>query len=223
MKIIAEIPARAGSERVKNKNMKLLNGVPMISYAIKAAKESKLLTDIYVNTDSDEIGTFSNTFGVQYYKRQAHLASNSATSDEYNYDFFKKIAPDLLVQVNPVCPLITGIDIDNTIKYFLDKEIDSLITVREEKFQAFYNGRSINFDINKPLPRTQDLTPVLICSWPVCIWRRETFMESFEKKGHAVFSGKLDFYPMSSIKSLKISYESDFLFAEKILETGISL
>ncbi len=56
MKIIAEIPARAGSQRVKNKNMRLLDGKPMIYYAIKAAKESKMLTSIYVNTDSDEIG-----------------------------------------------------------------------------------------------------------------------------------------------------------------------
>ena len=218
MKIVAEIPARAGSQRVKNKNLRLLNGKPMISYAIEAAKKSVLLTDIYVNTDSDEIGEFSKTLGVKFYKRPSHLASDNTTSDEYNYDFFKSIKPDLLVQVNPVCPLVTGSDIDEIIEYYLDNEIDSLVTVREERLQAFCEGKAINFDINKQLPRTQDISPVLICTWPVCIWKRETFMNSFEKNGHAIFSGKLYLYPVSYLRSIKISYENDFLLAEKILE-----
>ena len=55
MKIIAMIPARLGSKRVPNKNLRHLNGKPLISYSIEAAKKSTLLTEIYVNSDSDEI------------------------------------------------------------------------------------------------------------------------------------------------------------------------
>ena len=76
MKIVAEIPARAGSERVKNKNLRLLNGKPLISYAIEAAKSSTLLTDIYVNSDSDEIGKYGKSLGIKFYKRPDHLASD---------------------------------------------------------------------------------------------------------------------------------------------------
>lgn len=218
MRIIAEIPARAGSERVKNKNLKLLNKKPLISYAINATKKASLLNDIFVNTDSTEIGNYSESLGVKYYKRPKHLASNTASSDEYNYDFFQNHNVDLLVQVNPVCPLITGRKIDQIIKYFLDNDLDSLITVREERFQAFHNGIPINFNIDQSLPRTQDISPILICAWPVCIWRKKTFMNSFEKKGHAVFSGKLGFFPVSFYSSLKISYEEDFDLAEKLIK-----
>ena len=84
MNIIAEIPARAGSQRVKNKNMRLLNGKPLISYAIKSAKDSKFLTDIYVNSDSDEIGEYGKTLGCKFYKRPEYLGSDTTTSDEYN-------------------------------------------------------------------------------------------------------------------------------------------
>ncbi len=218
MKIVAEIPARAGSQRVKNKNLRLLNGKPMISYAIEAAKKSVLLTDIYVNTDSDEIGEFSKTLGVKFYKRPDQLASDTATSDDYNYDFFKSIQPDLLVQVNPVNPFVTGRNIDDIIQYFLDNDLDSLVTVREEKLQAFCDSKAINFDIEKKLPRTQDIPPVLICVWPVCIWEKESFIKSFEEKGHGVFSGNLGFYPVSFFTALKISYEADFQLAEKFLQ-----
>lgn len=218
MKIIAEIPARFGSQRVKNKNLRLLSGKPMISYAIEAAKESTLLSEIYVNSDSDEIGELGKSLGVKYYKRPKHLATDTATSDDYNYDFIKSIQPDLLVQVNPVNPLIMGKDIDDIIKYFLAKDIDSLITVREERLQAFCNGESINFNVEEQLPRTQDIPPVYICVWPVCIWKKDTFMKNYEEQGHAIFSGRFDLYPVSAEMSLKISYEEDFIFAEKLLK-----
>jgi len=217
MNIVAEIPARASSQRVKNKNMRLLNGKPMISYAIEAAKSSKLLTDIYVNSDSDEIGEYGKSLGIKFYKRPDPLASDIATSDEYNYNFFQEIQPDLLVQVNPVCPLITGNEIDDIIKYFIENDLDSLVTVREERFQAFCNEKPINFNIDERLPRTQDILPVLICAWPVCIWKRKTFMSSYEEKGHAVFSGKIGLYPVSLLAALKISYEDDFQLAEKLM------
>lgn len=221
MKIIAEIPARAGSKRVKNKNMRSLNGRPMISYAIEAAKRSRLLSEVYVNSDSNEIGNYAESLGVKFYNRPEELAGDLTTSDEYNYDFINAVKPDILVQVNPVCPLIGGDDIDDIIAYFIDKNADSLVTIKEERLQAFHKGEPINFDINKKLPRTQDIEPIQVCSWPVCIWKAETFKKAFEKEGHAVFSGNLELYPVSQLKSVKVSYEEDFILAETLLKRGL--
>ena len=67
------------------------------------------------------------------------------------------------------------------------------------------------------LPKTQDISPIQICVWSVCVWRAKTFLESFEKKGYAVFSGKIGFYPLSFLKSIKISTEEDFLLSEELL------
>ena len=216
-KIIASIPAREGSKRVKKKNLRLLNGKPMISYAIEASKKSKYLSDIYVNSDSDEIGNYGKELGIKYYKRKKYLGGDNISSDEYNYDFINNLKPDILVQVNPVCPLITGEDIDKIIKYFLDNNLDSLVTVREERLQAFCNNKPINFNPNKKLPRTQDINPIQICAWPVCVWKVNEFIKNYEKVGHAVFGGNLKLYPVSFLKSLKISYEEDFGLVEKIL------
>ena len=148
MKIVAQVPARSGSQRVKNKNLRLLNGKPLISYVIEASKKVDFFDDIYVNTDCDKIGNYAKSLGVKYYKRPSILASNTATSDEYNYDFLKNHDLDLLVQINPVCPLITSDEIKEIINHFLDKDLDTLITVREERFQAFYKGEPINFSLD---------------------------------------------------------------------------
>tara|TARA_R110001583_G_scaffold184390_1_gene343708 strand:- start:106 stop:789 length:684 start_codon:yes stop_codon:yes gene_type:complete len=215
--IVASIPAREGSKRVIKKNLRPLNGKPMISYAVEASKQSKYLKDIYVNSDSDEIGKYGESLGVKFYKRNKYLGGDNITSDEYNYDFIKNIKSDILVQINPVCPLITGDDIDKIVKHFIENNFDSLITVREEKLQAFCNNKPINFDVNKKLPRTQDINPIQICAWPVCVWKVDKFIENYENKGHAVFGGNLNLYPISFFKSLKISYEEDFGLVEKIL------
>ena len=53
MKIVAQIPARSGSQRVKDKNLRPLNGKPLISYVIEASKKIDFFHDIYVNTDCD--------------------------------------------------------------------------------------------------------------------------------------------------------------------------
>lgn len=217
IKIIGEIPARLGSKRIKHKNLKLLNGKPLITYAINAAKNATTLSEVYVNTESDLIGKIAIANKVKYYKRKAELAEDFVVSDEFNYDFIKNIKPDILVMINPVSPLITGSDIDERVNFFLKNDFDTLITVREEKLQAFCEDKAINFSPTGQLPRTQDIPPIQLCSWAICIWRAKTFMEAFETKGYAVFSGKVNLYPINPLKAIKISTEEDFALAEALL------
>ncbi len=215
-RFIIEIPARMDSKRVKHKNLRLLNGKPMILYAIQAAKQSRV-SEIYVNSESEVIGTLAKENGVKYYKRDQKLAKETVTSDVFNYDFIKNTKPDVLVMVNPVSPLVTGKDIDEVIDFYQEGNYDTVITVREERLQAFCEGKPINFNPDGILPMTQNIPPVMLCAWSVCIWRAETFIESFEKNGHAVFSGKVGFFRMDPFKCIKISTEEDFRLAEAVL------
>lgn len=214
MKIVGEIPARLGSKRIVRKNLRLLNGKPLITYAINATKQAKTLSEIYVNTESDIIGDIAKVHGVRFYKRRPELAKDRIVSDQFNYDFLKNIETDILVMVNPVSPLVTGKDIDAVVNYFLEKEFDTVISVKEERLQAFCKGKAINFNPDAPLPMTQNIPPIQICSWAICVWRAETFIESFESKGYAVFSGKVGFYPLDPLTAIKISAEEDFKIAE---------
>jgi len=218
MKIVGEIPARLGSKRVKNKNLRLINGKPLISYAINAAKKSKKLSEIYINSESEQIGSVAKKYGVKFYKRKPELAKDNIVSDQFNYDFLKNIETDILVMINPVSPLITEKDIDKVINYFNKNNFDSVITIKEERLQAFCNGKPINFNPKKLLPMTQDISPIQLCCWSVCVWRAKTFIKSFEKNGYAVFSGRVGFFPLNPLKAIKISTEEDFKLAENLLK-----
>jgi CMP-N-acetylneuraminic acid synthetase len=217
-KIIGEIPARLGSERIKRKNLRDLAGKPLIQYAIDSAKSSTLLTDLYVNTESKLIGDYALKQSVKFYKRDEKLATNDAKQDEFNYDFIKNTDADVLVLVNPVAPLITATDIDGIITEHLDKGNTVTVTSLQQQLHSFCKGKAINFDVGGMLPRTQDIDCIDICTWAVCVWDAKLFINQFEKYGYAVFFGKVGFYPLTFLKSIKISTEEEFQLVESIIK-----
>lgn len=76
---IALIPARAGSKRITAKNVRPLNGHPLIAYTIGAALESGIFADVIVSTDSEEIATIARHYGAEVpFLRPAELATDAA-------------------------------------------------------------------------------------------------------------------------------------------------
>ena len=65
MKILAIIPARAGSKGIPNKNLRIVGGYPLIHYSIKNALKSKFITDVIVSTDSPEVKIVAQQMGVE--------------------------------------------------------------------------------------------------------------------------------------------------------------
>ena len=74
--IYAMIPARYGSTRLKMKNLALINGQPMISYAIKAAKESGVFDKVVVNSEHDIFKKIAERYNVTFYQRPDQLGSS---------------------------------------------------------------------------------------------------------------------------------------------------
>lgn len=120
--------------------------------------------------------------------------------------------------VNPVSPLILSEDIDAALELFYNQNYDTLVSVREERLQSFYNQKPINFSLEQKLPKTQDIKPIQICVWTLAIWRAEPFVRAYEQNGYAVFNGKVGFFPIPLLRSIKVSYEEDFLTAEALLK-----
>ena len=160
MKYLAHIPVRLGSKRVKKKNVRLINGIPLVGYAITACKDSKLLNRIYLNSESYLLKKLAKEYEIDFYERPKELLRDEIVQDQFNYDFLRKHKCENLVLVNPVSPLVLGQDIDDAIQYYEVNKLDSLISVRGEQYQAFYKEKPLNFDHKSLLPMTQNLTSV---------------------------------------------------------------
>ena len=89
--IVALIPARAGSKRVPNKNIRPLAGHPLIAYTIEQAKASGLFEHIVISTDSDDIANVAKQYGAEvFFKRSPEMASDTAGKLDVIKDAFKR-------------------------------------------------------------------------------------------------------------------------------------
>ncbi|PLX70656.1 MAG: acylneuraminate cytidylyltransferase [Denitrovibrio sp.] len=215
--IIAHIPARGGSKRVPAKNLRLLAGRPMISYAISAGLNCPELDEVYVNTDSDILSGLAEKMKCPVYRRPQELGTDSASGDDFTYDFIMKKKPDTLVLINPVCPLVKSEDISEAIKAYENSDCDTLISCTETKMQTFCENEPVNIVPEGPLAPSQDNPVIKVCSWAIGIWNCDVFIENYNKFKGGYFGTKRLFWPMEVWRSVKISVESDFILAEKLI------
>ena len=85
--IIAMIPARIGSTRLEFKNLALIDGKPLIYYAINAAKKSKMFDKIVLNSDHEIFSEIAKRYKIDFFLRSKNLGSNDARSDDVVLDF----------------------------------------------------------------------------------------------------------------------------------------
>lgn len=222
-KLVAHIPARAGSKRVRSKNLRLLNGKPMIAYAIECAKACPEIDEIYVNTDSPELGALATSMGVEVFERDSELGSDTATGDDFTYDIIERLGLDTLMMISPVCPLVSPEDVRSAIKaYEASPDADALITCSETSMQVALEQKFVNIDPVGPLKPSQDNPKIQICNWAVTIWNGDVFKRNYrEFKGGYCGSNRI-LHPIDPMHSVKISYEEDFRLVEALLSAKSS-
>jgi len=138
--IVAIIPAKDGSKRLKNKNIKILNNKPMIYWTIKYAKESKLLDKIYVSTNSKKISNLVKKYKIPVIKRSLNLCGETPIIDVYRHAYKKINKPiDSIVGLQPDHP-DRNKKLDYVIKFFKKKNVDFLYSVdnKNKKNGAHY-------------------------------------------------------------------------------------
>ena len=219
-KIVIHIPAREGSKRVRKKNLREMNGKPMISYTIEALLSANVSKNCYVNTDSDGIIKFvkTNYPSMRIYLRDKELCNDNAQSDHFNADIINKLQPDTLIMINPVCPLIEAGDIVNAINAYKKSDCDTMISSCSTHMQTFCDGEPVNIDIKNALAPSQDNKLITTLNWAITIWEAKSFTNRMDKNGYAVWGNKISFHDIDQIKSIKVSEETDFIIAENILK-----
>ena len=223
-KLVAHIPARAGSKRVKSKNLRMLCGKPMIAYAIECAKLCPEIDEVYVNTDSPKIAALAEEYGVKVFERDPALASDTATGDDFTIDIMDRLNLDTLMMISPVCPLVTPQDVSSAIAaYRANADADALITCEDTHMQVAMVGQFVNIDPVGPLKPSQENPKVQTCNWAVTIWNAAVFRKNYEAfKGGYCGTNRI-LYPIDPLRSVKVSYEEDFKMVEALLVARASV
>lgn len=127
-KIIAIIPARGGSKGLPRKNIKIINGKPLIYWSIKAAQESEYIDEVIVSTEDKEIGQVAKKFGATVLWRPKKLATDNATTLALLQYLTNELSTDVVVLLQPTSPIRVENLIDRAIKRFFVSRADSLAT-----------------------------------------------------------------------------------------------
>lgn len=211
---VVVVPARLGSTRVKVKNLRLLNGKPLIEFILDSLKRTQSLTNIYINSESDYFRIIAERNNVKFYKRPENLATSQSLIDEYIYDFVKNENPSYLAVVNPTSPFISSEHLDAAWNYFVENDFDTLLSCERIQTHCFLEGEPVNFSTHGKHPRSQDLAPVRALNFAITIWDCQKYIENFEQNGYGVYTGKIGFFDTEGVANIDIDYEDDFIFAE---------
>ncbi|MEJ2905684.1 acylneuraminate cytidylyltransferase family protein [Pedobacter panaciterrae] len=221
--MLAIIPARGGSKGLPDKNIKMLNGKPLIAYTIEAAISAKYVSKVIVSTDSEKIAAVAISYGAECpFMRPDHLADdNSRSIDVYRYTIKElENKEDILINefivLQPTSPFRTGQDIDDAIKLFKDRNADSIVSYCKEhhpiKWHKYIDesGRFENIfenvATNRQLERTSYFPNGAIYIFKTHLIENDNY---YTENSFA--------YLMDAIKSVDIDTIDDFNFAEFLM------
>ena len=230
MKILGLVCARGGSKGVENKNIRNLNGKPLISYTIEILKKWGKADRIICSTDSPEIAQIANEYGAEApFMRPPELATDTAPKlpvlqhalrfceDEESFQY------DAVVDLQPTSPFRKVKDLDAAFDEFLKSEAQVLYGVAESKDNPYFTMVELDEKGNaypskrleSELVRRQDAPKVYTINGSIYIFQRDHLLntEGLHCENERIFI-------MDEISSVDIDTELDFQFAEFLLKSG---
>lgn len=210
-KLVAVIPVRVGSQRVKGKNFKPFSGKSLLEHKLDVIKKLPV-DDIIINTDSEEAIEIAQKEGVSFHKREPYFASSECSNSEFHHYLAKVTDSENILIAQVTAPLITSDSYRKAIKEFYEKQCDSLMSVRILKEFIWYNGKPLNYSLDNT-PNSQNLPEYLVPTFGLVIVQRKAMLETRSYIGKNPY-----FYKVTQEEAVDIDTELDFEFAEFLFQ-----
>ncbi|MDF1879566.1 acylneuraminate cytidylyltransferase family protein [Sulfurimonas sp. SAG-AH-194-C20] len=226
--VLCTICARGGSKGVKNKNIKFINGKPLIAYTIEQAQASKLFDHIVISTDSDDIANIAKEYGAEvFFQRSAEMASDSAGKLDVIRDAFVRSEEyykkkyDFLIDLDATAPLRNVDDILNSFTQFKEHNNSNLITAAPSRRSPYFNlvevdkeGKvTLSKQLDIAVVRRQDVPKSYDMNASIYIWKRESILND-----KTLFLENTGLYVMPEERSIDIDSPLDYKFVELLMK-----
>ena len=223
MKTVALVPARSGSCGVPGKNIKNIAGKPLIAWSIEHAISSKLVDEVFVSTDCEEIARISKNYGaVVPFLRPVEISLNNSSTEiavEHFCEYLdqKDLKYENILLIQCTSPIRASDRFDSAIKYFKKSNFDSLISVAESHRFFWKNLEKPTPDYNfMDRPRRQDI-PLANKSYvetgSFYLFKISKFLEAKNR-----ICGKYGLYITPEEEAMDIDSMVDFFICECFLD-----
>ena len=220
---ICIIPARSGSKRIKNKNIKKINNVPLLGIVIKIALKSKIFEKVIVSTDSKKISKLAIKYGVEVpYLRNKKLANDYTTTYEVLVDVVKKLKlkNKYIFCLYPTAIFTMIADLKKAFILIKKKNanlICPVIKLENKILRSFFvQNNYIKYIFPKyKLFRSQDLPVVLSDTGSFYIYNRKALLRINKRN---IMPKKTIYYLIKSKNTIDINYPKDLRLARKLFK-----
>lgn len=221
---IVFIPVRGGSKSIAHKNIKAMNGKPLVYWAIKAASDSKNVDKIFVCTEDEEIKQVVECFisaenmeKVSVVGRSQKSARDEASTEEVMLEFAVNYNFETIILIQATSPLISTEDIDRAIDIYQNDDTDSVLSAVKQK-RFIWNGgecedaKAENYDIFHR-PRRQEMDGYWVENGAIYITSKERLLKYKNR-----ISGRIKIVPMREETYFEIDDVSDWIIVEELMK-----
>ena len=213
-KILCFVPARKGSKRLVNKNLKKINGKSLIEITILQAIKSKIFEDIILSSDSRKILKIGKKLNITCIERSKKNSNSLATTDsallesllKYNKEY------DYIVLLQVTSPLRKLSTIKSFINYCLKNKLQNCLTVTEITENIAHPNKRYFFPLKKKRQRTQDKKPYLIENGLIYFFSKYQFL----KNKRIFFREKWNVFVTDKYESIDINTKKDYIICKKL-------
>lgn len=222
---VAFIPVRGGSKSIPLKNIRKMNGKPLVYWTVKAACGCDSIDRVYISTDSDIIkdtveefkmeGSFFDK--IEVIGRSSETATDSASTESAMLEFANKYDFENIVLIQATSPLLESKDLDNGFIAFRSSETDSVLSVVRQKRFCWKNdiegyAKPLNYDVYNR-PRRQEYDGYLVENGAFYITSKKSLLESKNR-----ISGKIKAVEMNEDTFMEIDEPSDWKIIEYLMK-----
>lgn len=208
-RIVAFVPAKGSSDRIQNKNLAVLDGEYLFKRKLRQLLECKLISEVVLDTDSDQIAALAADLPVRRLQRPAALASNATDGHELFAWECAQISADIHVQTLCTAPFVDSDTLQRAMQSFLDSnDHDSLVAVTSTKQYLWHEGEPVYG--RGHIPNSVDLPASIIEAMSLYAVRNSVL--SSRKR----FGSKPLMFNLNPTEAIDVNWPEDLVLAETI-------
>lgn len=213
--VTAVIPVKGKSERVAGKNLRLLGGETLLHRKVRILRECRHISEIVVNSDSEEMLEVAKKLGIKGVKRDPHFAEATTSMNDVIENVLMNSPGDHIYWAQVTSPLLTPETTDRAIQeYFsrLNEGYDSLASVQKLIAYLWQDSKPLNYSLERH-PNSQTLRPYYMITFGVLLIQRELGVK------YQYYVGRQPYlFELSPMESLDIDTEQNLYLAELYLQ-----
>lgn len=182
-RVVAFVPSKLNSQRLVRKNVRPLAGRPLVNWVLTTLADCAVSEAVLYASTEEIVPYVDSSLPFRFVQRPEWLDGDDATVQDFVGEFLRQVPGDVFVLLHITSPFISPTTVDTCIDEVVSGRHDSAFAALEIRRFAWFRGSPLNYALDRPVPRTQDLDPVLVEQSGLYVFTRELFESTGRRVG----------------------------------------